>query len=148
MCWSLFHVSCNMCTHLPACSTTVTVRAACNKRCWAASTSTNLQPSLGQQTMLIVSHQTPSQFTQRQAVPHTIHFNIAQIFWSPTNSRWCHSYRLYSHGRDCKVNFDQLFSAFWPLTMLIFRALTVDCVEYQPLTVDYAHIYGSIQKNA
>jgi len=33
-------------------------------------------------------------------------------------------------------NFGQLFSA---LTLLIFRALTVDCIEFQPLTVDYVH---------
>ena len=61
----------------------------------------------------------------------------------------CHSHRLYSHSCDRKVkNFDQLFSAFSPLTTLIFGALTIDCVEFQPLTIDYVHIYGSIQKNA
>ena len=45
-------------------------------------------------------------------------------------------------------NFDQLFSAVWQLTTLIFRALTIDHVAFQPLTVDYTHIYGNIKKNA
>jgi len=49
-------VSCYMYTHLPVCSTTVTVRATCNKRCWAVIISINLQIRLGQQTTFIVSH--------------------------------------------------------------------------------------------
>jgi len=34
------------------------------------------------------------------------------------------------------------------MTTLIFGALTVDCIELQPLTVNYKAIYGSIQKSA
>jgi len=59
----------------------------------------------------------------------------------------CHSHRLYNHSCDHRSNFDQLFSAVWPLTTLIFRASTIDHVAFQPLTVDYMHIYGNIQKN-
>ena len=44
-------------------------------------------------------------------------------------------------------NLDQLFSV-WLLTTLIFGSLTIDCIEFNPLTVDYVHIYGSIRKNA
>ena len=42
-------------------------------------------------------------------------------------------------------NFGQLFSA---LTMLIFGALTVDCIEFQPLTVDYVHVYRRMCSNS
>jgi len=65
-------------------------------------------------------------------------------YWANTNTKvlgignpalgGCHSHRFYSHGGQ---NFDQLFLGIWPLTTLIFGALAVDCVEFQPLTVDY-----------
>ena len=45
-------------------------------------------------------------------------------------------------------NFDQLIFGIWPLTTLIFGALIIDHAEFQPLTVDYVHIYGSIRKKA
>jgi len=62
--------------------------------------------------------------------------------------RGCHSHRLYSHSCNRRSNFDQLFSMIWPLTMLSFRALTNDHVAFQPLTVDYAHIYGIIHSDS
>ena len=39
-------------------------------------------------------------------------------------------------------NFDQLFLLSCLLTMLSFRALAVDCIEFQLLTVGYVRIYG------
>ena len=62
--------------------------------------------------------------------------------------RGCHSHRLESRLWLQGQNFDQIFLAFWLLTTLIFGALTTDCIEFQPLTVDYTHIDRSIEKNA
>ena len=46
-------------------------------------------------------------------------------------------------------------SKLWPALFGIltvdhtdFQALNIDCIEFQPWTVDYVHIYGSIRKNA
>jgi len=32
--------------------------------------------------------------------------------------------------------------------MLIVKALTVDCVEFQPLTIDYVHVYGRMHSDS
>ena len=45
-------------------------------------------------------------------------------------------------------NSDQLFSVVWPLTTLIFRALTIDRVVFQPLTMcTFTEVYGRMHTN-
>jgi len=44
-----------------------------------------------------------------------------------------YAHRLYIHGCDHRSK----------LLPALFGAFTIECIEFQPLTVDYTHIYGS-----